>query len=76
MTGNKLVGLVWYYTCGVMKRYIMFGRGICEKYPSRDNNIFQAFAGNFYNFVDVNLCSAMGPTEGGNNLISVRLVQC
>ena len=41
----------------------MFGRGICKKYPSRDNNIFQAFAGDF---VDVNLCSAMAPTEGGN----------
>lgn len=36
---------------------------------------FQAFAGDFYNFVDVKLYSAMGPTVGGNNLISVRLVQ-
>ena len=30
------------YFIGIMNRYIMFGRGICEKYQSRDENISTA----------------------------------
>ena len=30
------------YFIGIMNRYIMFGRGICEKYQSRDEQISTA----------------------------------